>query len=341
MKTDYKIYHVLCATDNNFAQHCAVMVCSLLSNNKHYQWCIHVLENSLTTDNKNKLLSVTNEFKQSLVFHTIPSTIAAELRVGKDSAVSDAAYWRLYVASIINDMSIERLLYLDCDIVVNGDLSPLYNIDMAEYTIAAIRDINNPAKDSQRQSISFSYRDRYFNSGVLLINMNKWREEGIEKKLVDCAKKLNSKLFPDQDPLNKVFRGKWLELSPVWNRFSLVRYQDVYFQNKADELDYIYHPRIIHYASPVCRPWMRMRHVKFQKEYDIYLAKTPWKNAPRLQVDKLDRYKHIMQVDFANFLYRSPLLIKIVITFVPDIFLFMYYIFKYHSLQYYRPCRIK
>ena len=206
--------------------------------------------------------------------------------------------------------------------------------------MAAVRDIKNPAKESHQLSISFSYLDHYFNSGVLLINLKKWREENIQEKLVYKAKQINSKIYPDQDPLNAVFRDKWLELPPYWNRFNVVMYEDVFFKNKADELEYIYHPRIIHYASSNARPWMDMRFVPWGKLYEHYLALTPWSNVPKVKIEKKRRYVYLLKVRYANLLYRSPLLFRIVGTSIFDLFLFVFHIIKHRSLRYYCPYRI-
>lgn len=335
-----RLFHILCATDDAFAQPCGVMMASMFSNRKDEHYIVHILEHGLSETNRQKLKDIGDKFGQNIIFHYVDNQIAAELKVQSDCGVSDAAYYRLYVSSLLTDASIERILYIDCDVVINCNISPLFDIDMENCPIAAVRDINNPVKESQQFSISFSYRDRYFNSGVLLINLKKWREENIQELLVCKAKQINSIIYPDQDPLNAVFKDKWLELPPAWNRFNVVKYEDIYFKNKTDELEYIYKPRIIHYASSNARPWMDMRFVPWGKVYEQYLALTPWNNATKVRVEKKRRYVCLLKVKYANMLYRSPLLFRIFITSIWDLFLFVFHIIKHRSLRYYSPYRI-
>ena len=332
--------NVLCSTDNNFAQHCAVMATSLLRQTES-PVIIHVIESKLSTDNQQKLKETITANGGEIIFHHVGENYAKLLQVHDGSAVSDAAYYRFYVTTLIEDESIEKILYLDCDIVVMDDVARLFQIDMTDYPIAAVRDIVNPANEKQMFGISFSYRDRYFNSGVLLINLKLWRQNRYQEQLIVKARQINSFIFPDQDPLNAVFRNKWLELPPWWNRFSVVRYQDVFFRTKSDELRYIYSPSIIHYANNIARPWMDMIFVPWGKKYDEILAKTLWNDAVKQKVVKKKRYLYLLKVKYANCLYRSPLFVRIILTSIYDILLYFFHIIKHGALRYYSPYRIK
>ena len=171
--------NVLCSTDDNFAQHCAVMATSLLRHTGN-SVTIHVIESELSSDNQKKLEETINANGGEIIFHHVRDDYAKLLEVQDGCAVSDAAYYRFYVTSLIKDESIEKILYLDCDIVVMDDVAKLFQIDISDYPLAAVRDIVNPANEKQMFGISFSYRDRYFNSGVLLINLKLWRENNLQ-----------------------------------------------------------------------------------------------------------------------------------------------------------------
>ena len=163
IKNSTKIQHVLCSTDNNFAQHCGVMMCSLFSVGVNTHYVVHILEAGLSDENKQKLTSVRDAFQQEVIFHHVDERFSKELKVHQDCNVSDAAYYRLYVSSIITDISIEKILYLDCDVVINRDISDIFAFDMTDYYVAAVRDVKNPIRENHQLSIGFSYRDRYFN----------------------------------------------------------------------------------------------------------------------------------------------------------------------------------
>lgn len=332
--------HILCATDDYYAQHCGVMICSVCNNHKENNLCFHIIENKLNQESRAKINEIIDKHNQEIIFHKIDSTYFSNFKLGVNTYTSPSVYYRLFVTQLITDISIDKILYLDCDIVVLKDITCLYNIDMSNYTIAAVRDINQPMYEDQAFQISFSYSDTYFNSGVLMINLLNWRKNNIEELLQTFCTKERNVYFPDQDALNKVFKGKWLELPPYWNRFNLVRYEKLHFNNKRDLLDYIYNPALIHYASPTARPWMDLKYVPFADKYNFYLSKTPWKNSKKENVKKCIRYKSIIQVKWANFLYRSPLLIRITITSIMDIILCIFHIIKHRSLRYYSPYKI-
>lgn len=335
-----KKLHILCATDDNFAQHCGVMICSVCHNHKENNLCFHIIESNLNEEFKYKIKTIINNYNQEIVFHSISHEYLSDFKLGNNNYSSPSVYYRLFVTRLISDISIDRVLYLDCDVVVLKDIECLFGIDISDYTVAAVRDVDHPIYEDQAFQISFSYDDKYFNSGVLMINLTNWRKYNIEEQLKKFCIKDRKVYCPDQDALNKVFRGKWLELPPYWNRFNLVHYEKIKFKNKRDLLDYIYNPSLVHYASPTARPWMNLKFIPFADKYNFYLSLTPWKSSKKEKVKKYNRYKSILQVKWANILYRSPLFIRILITSVYDIFLLIYHIIKHRSLRYYSPYKI-
>lgn len=329
---------VICATDDGFAQHCGVMLCSLFENNKEHEVVAHVIESGLSGDNKSRLEQVAKRTGQTLQFHRLAEGAAKDCLLHERSAVTEAAYYRLFVASLIDDETIERVVYLDCDMIVRKDLSPLFRLDMSTATIAAVRDINSPMHWEQAEFIGFAYDDVYFNSGLLVINLRRWRAAGVEAVLLKESTRRRRIFFPDQDVLNKVFRRQWTELPPRWNRFHLVNYSKIHFRRPQDENEYIYDPAIVHFASNAARPWMHLGGVPFADEYDRYAALTPWAGyAKREMPDRRRRERMIRSVKRSNAVYRSPYAVRAVCVGLMDIALFVYHIVKHRgSLRHYR-----
>lgn len=332
-------YHILCSTDDNYAQHCAVLMCSVYCNNSG-NIIFHIVESDLSDDNKIKLRKIADDYNQRVFFHNFTLKNKEFYKLGIGSASSIVTYYRIFITSIIDDPLIDRILYLDCDIVVNSDISELFKLSLTDWPIAAVRDVLYPVNDIHRHNIGLGYNDRYFNAGVLLFNLSMWRRNHYEEKLIEFCKGDNYAYFADQDALNSVFMGRWLELSPCWNRFNLVKYKDVYFKTKADELDFIYEPKIVHYASPIARPWMNLKFLPFSYIYNKYLSKTPWQGTGKIDVEKIGLYKAIINVKFSNFLYRCPLIARIILTSVFDIMLIVFHLIKHQSLRYYSPYRL-
>ena len=113
--------------------------------------------------------------------------------------LSYAAYFRFFIPDILKE---DKVLYLDSDIIVNGDLTPLFAIDLGDSPVAAVRD---------------ELQQTNFNSGVLLINNAHWREHAISTKLFELADQYHEVEFGDQGILNRFFVGQWKELDVNYN----------------------------------------------------------------------------------------------------------------------------
>jgi len=113
--------------------------------------------------------------------------------------LSYAAYFRFFIPDILKE---DKVLYLDSDIIVNGDLTPLFAIDLGDSPVAAVRD---------------ELQQTNFNSGVLLINNAYWREHSISTKLFELADQYHEVEFGDQGILNRFFVGQWKELDVNYN----------------------------------------------------------------------------------------------------------------------------
>lgn len=337
-----KELHILCATDDNYAQHCGVLLTSIFYNNTNYNIIIHIIESSLNDNNKSILQSIASAYNQKIIFYNFNTEIINHFTIGQCGAKSIVTYYRIFIASIIKNPNIKKILYLDCDIVVNKDISELFSLKMDNHPIAAVQDLQNPTKEKHRFNLGYGYCEKYFNAGVLLINLEIWRKNDYENQLIKFC--LNDKLgyFADQDALNFVFKDNWLELAPYWNRFNLVKYENIYFKTKNDELIYIYEPFIIHYASPMSRPWLKSRLIPFRKNYLNHLNRTPWKNNFNSHyINPHNCFKYIANIQLANLLYRSPLFVRILLTSIFDVILIIFHIIKHKSLKYYSPYKIK
>lgn len=333
-------FHIICSTDDNYAQHCGVLIESIFGNDSTNNIIIHIVESTLNEQNKTRLRVIADKYNKEIIFHHFETDIVERFIKGKGAASSIVTYYRIFITSIIKDETIDRVLYLDCDIVVNSSLEELFNLNFEKWPIAAVRDVLYPMNDLHRHNIGLGYQDKYFNAGVILINLKMWRLNNYEKELIDYCLQDKLGFFADQDALNAIFRDNWLELAPYWNRFNLNKYSNIYFKTKHDLLTYIYNPHIIHYASPTARPWMNLKFVPFSYIYNKYLAKTPWQGTRKINVEKTGRYKAIINVKLSNLLYRSPLLIRIILTSIFDIMLVVFHLLKHISLRYYSPYKI-
>lgn len=116
-----------------------------------------------------------------------------------------------------------RVLYIDSDLIVEDDVSPLFDMDLGDHPIWAVQ---NGAPDDFNNIIRQKFPDTeapddaiYFNSGVLLVNLPQWRARKVTERTLDFLRQHSDKLsFPDQDALNAVTAGRWGRLPARWNK---------------------------------------------------------------------------------------------------------------------------
>lgn len=134
---------------------------------------------------------------------------------GTSKHISAAAYLRISIPHLL-DSSIKRAIYLDCDTVVLRDISELWEVDMEGLPLAAVENISSKAYIT-----SGLPQSDYFNSGVLLMDLDIWREEGLAKSVRAFIQEHPEKIkYHDQCALNGVIAGRWKRLSLIWNHQS-------------------------------------------------------------------------------------------------------------------------
>ncbi|EJY2008988.1 hypothetical protein OFV60_001935, partial [Campylobacter coli] len=173
---------------------------------------------------------------------------------------------------------LKKCLYLDCDIVVEDSLNFIWNIDLKDNYVAAVRDTWVTAHNYYKNTYNLK---NSFNAGVLLINLEQWRKDNISEKLflntelLDAAKLIQ---WVDQDVLNYTFEEKWVILEPRYNvqsSFYKGTQQDLYDDNDM-ELARRY-PVIIHYTG--MKPWAESNydHHPLWNKYWEYIKFTPYR----------------------------------------------------------------
>ncbi|MER5337559.1 glycosyltransferase family 8 protein [Micromonospora sp. NPDC002717] len=167
--------------------------------------------------------------------------------------LSPAMYLRLLVPGAL-PADVERVLYLDCDVMCTNSLKPLFEIDMGTAPLGAVRDpFNRRLLDMGGLPGLASYKELdpradYFNSGVLLIDVPHWKEAKVtETSLNYLARHAHESRYPDQDALNYAVYGNWLRLPRRWNDLMAWRLEPEFGGKLSDAA-------IIHPAGPI-KPW--------------------------------------------------------------------------------------
>ena len=257
--------NIVCSCDNGFLPHTATMLCSLMENSES-PLHIYLLHNGISRQELIRLSEFIAEYGNQLDPLEVDVNSLVSLKV--DGHVSAATYYRLLIPVILPS-TVEKVLYLDSDIIVRSSLTDLWNTDLQEHPIAAVEE----SGDVGRERLGIPYQGKYFNAGVLLINLRVWRERSIHvETLAFIRKHLDIIQLWDQDGLNAVMSGQWLELPCHWN------VQNGHFLDAAHRARYpdiIKNPAIVHFTGAQ-KPWERGVEHPFKDAYLHYRRKTPW-----------------------------------------------------------------
>jgi lipopolysaccharide biosynthesis glycosyltransferase len=185
--------------------------------------------------------------------------------------IPPASLIRLLMPELLADRY-DRLLYLDVDIEIRGDVAPLFNLDLQGRVLAAA---TAHAPEAHYRALGMTPPYRYFNSGVMLIDVARWNAERIGERTLQFIER-NAAIckLPDEDALNAVIDGQILVLSPIWNFRA-----DLILLRRTEPL---VTPVICHYDGPQ-KPWKRFaghrRLFAFEsvhRQYRRFVAGTPW-----------------------------------------------------------------
>lgn len=255
-----KDLHICFICDENYVIPTAIAIHSLKksqSNQTHLH--IYILADDISEKGNALLQSLSSENCQINV-SSIDNSAVRDLTRGEDFYVSTAALIKFRLATIFKNL--EKLLYLDGDIIVQEDLSELWDYNLSDVYAGVVKNIKPYNNENYQKTILKTRHKAYFNSGVMLLNLNRIREHSLEDKLLDYRKHgINNNM--DQDALNVVFNEEVLYLPLKYNVQngslckSPIREVSEYYKlpiNQTKE-DIIKTAAILHLAAP-WKPWL-------------------------------------------------------------------------------------
>mgnify|MGYP004608117443 CR=1 FL=1 len=248
------------SADDNYAKYMGTTIASILSNSKEdEELYFHLLDGGITEENKNKLLSLKKIKNCEMKFYR-PDVEKYKkwYELGNYASFSPVMFYRLSIAELIKD--VDKVLYLDCDIIVNDSLKKLFEIDINDYYILAVKDIY--FIDSRK-----NINESYFNSGVLVINSKLWLKNNVSELFENYYLDNYKNIYGDQDILNYCLKEKVKYLDFIWNYMPL---KSLYTGKSIENI------KIFHYAASV-KPWNNNGRIfYFVDEFWKYYQLTPW-----------------------------------------------------------------
>ncbi|MBE6453852.1 MAG: hypothetical protein E7017_03075 [Alphaproteobacteria bacterium] len=274
---DTVICPIILASDDNYAPFMYITMYSMLENKKQntfYDFYL-LVPSAFSSDNENKILELKNTYECDIHFVDMKDAFAdLEMQI---SHITSPTYYRLLATEIL-PIEYSKCIYVDVDVVVCDDLQQLLSIDLADNYIAGVLAagyVKNETYNCQR--LNLPHMKNYVNAGVLLMNLQKIRNDNLVKKFLDLSKQNFSS--QDQDVINVACFGKIKNIDLKFNAIP----KRLFEKNKILSLFFTSeeiiiaqkHPVIIHYADRK-KPWNSVN-AKLGKIWWKYAKKTPYR----------------------------------------------------------------
>jgi lipopolysaccharide biosynthesis glycosyltransferase len=270
--------NIVCTTDGNYMRHCVAMLQSLWKHNPDPDIYVYLIYDNVDPHKLSLAASYLHSFLPGLsLMQASPKPLIGFPVSGHGSV---AAYFRLLLPAML-PMSVDRFIFIDADTIIVDSIAPLWELSLEGHALAAVGEHRLSCQD---HGYEFG---AYFNSGIMLADLNKWRQSDLLQRGRRFAIEHPERLRHwDQDVLNHVFEGDWLPLHDRWNAcphlFGLSRdYEIINYKFNAIEKEALSNPAIVHFAGPgPIKPWNAQCKHPFKGKYLEAKAKTPWATTP-------------------------------------------------------------
>lgn len=264
--------NVVFASDRGYLPHLSVALASLIDSNYEVPLNIYIINTDIKSDEWLNLVELDTQNKHTFFNAQINDDDLVDLVTNYH--FTKANYYRLFIDDIV---PYNKALYIDSDVVINGNLAELWNTNIEDFYLAAVEEPNF----SRHHDLEMSLNAKYFNSGVMLLNLDVWRKNGVRKRVLEFVRRKPDAIqFVDQCGLNAVIDGDWLSVSPKYNMQTAI----LDMENSARKRHYdfdgidddVKSPVVIHYTGS-SKPWHLLNNHPYKKKYWNYLSQTKYK----------------------------------------------------------------
>lgn len=279
--------NILYTVNDKFVPQLGAGICSVCENNRQVEEIhFYVFSSGITSQNKVELQQLAKSYERDITIIEIKD-IQEYLDFEFDTlGWNQVILARLFMSKILPE-SVDKILYMDGDTIVRGSLKELWELDLKGKTLGMSIE---PTANRQRKNELGLEEKYYYNSGVLLVDLKRWRQMKAEELIIDFYREKKGNLFaPDQDAINGALKDEIIPIFPKYN-FCNIYYQYPYrflckltrplkYFSEIEFVESLNNPIIIHFLGEE-RPWRKGNTHKYRDDYKKYLKMTAWKDAP-------------------------------------------------------------
>lgn len=310
--------NIVLASDDNYVPLLTISIVSFLENNSNEfnEINVFILDDGISKQNIDKINNILNKYKCNVVFiktKNIEHLNSKIVSLEKDNIASFTTYSRLFIGSLIPD-NIDRIIYLDCDILVVNSVKQLWDEDISDYYCAAVLDCCNT---TVQKMLGISEGDNYINAGILYVNLKKWREDNVEEKFIEFIMNNQNRYYQhDQGIINNTFKNNIKIISPKYNLQGYFQFMSYKVSKKFSGIDNEYYskeiidearknPVVLHFCgSNFFRPWKNENN-HYTKLYKKYAKLANSESVIDYSVNfnnKLKLFQNLSKIRIGNFI---------------------------------------
>ena len=290
---------LVCASDNGYAIALAATIRSVLAHfAKDRRIDLYVLDGGIDEDNKQRLLASWKDPRLTVTFVHPDMSRLQGLKVSDH--INIATYLRLLMPLVLPN-HVSRAIYLDADLTVMRDLGELWDLDQGGSPCLATQDVAAPRINAATlptfnrcknhvgdlmpianyRELGLPADGKYFNAGVLLVDLETWRRENLAEKMLQVLHDHQKHVrYWDQYALNVVLAGRWKEIDPRWNQSAYIHVYPGWQQSPLDREAFYQlrnDPWIVHFCSPA-KPWHYFCYHPNTRDFRKHLKETDWRD---------------------------------------------------------------
>lgn len=280
--------NVLYQFDNNYAPFAGVSITTLFKNNQNIdELTVFLAAKDIAEEHREKFAELCRQYGRELIYLNVDHIYQQLEAMGANGWNGSLATWmKMFVVDNIPD-TVDQLLYIDSDTLIDDSLEELAALDLKDYPVAAAID-SISRKASERLNLG---KCPYYNAGLIYFNLKYWRAHQVQTNMIEHLKK-NVQNYPvnDQDLLNDYFKGKILRLPPKFNfqgvhffyrddaYFPIYKWEPGMYYTPAEIAEARKKPAIIHFFR-FCGeyPWQPGNMHGCKSLYEAALEKSLWK----------------------------------------------------------------
>ena len=303
--------HIAYTTNRNYVSFAAISCQSLMESNPDTKFHIHVLGHELEQQDVDNIYAVIPRERAELAIYPMEK-LREMLTIKVPDSFPLIAYARLFLASVLpNDVN--RVIYLDGDTIIRGNIRPLYETDLNDSLVGGIIDPTASLEYKRRTGIAND--EPYINAGVLVIPLDRWRKEKLEEHFVEHLRMHNGSVFLfDQGLVNAVCAGRKKLITPQYDLmtnyiaypYKFLKKYNAPFYSKSIVQAAIDNPVIIHFTGRLYgRPWEDDCKHPYKEEFLSHKSHTPYKDLPEghAKLDGFDKMSNWVYWNCPFFIY--------------------------------------